>query len=86
MFICLLGFIENEAIMIPTHRGKNILMYNRYTYSQINNSNHWWCSSKASGCNARMRRYPNGQIEIVHAQHTHQPPRYMYHSGQYIKI
>ncbi|CAG9579963.1 unnamed protein product [Danaus chrysippus] len=43
--------------MIPTRSGKKyLLMLDGYTYSQINYSNHWFCSSKAQGCSARIRR------------------------------
>ncbi|CAH2085690.1 unnamed protein product [Euphydryas editha] len=52
--------IDNEAILIPTRSGKkHLLMLHGYTYSQINYSAHWFCSSKAQGCTARVRYTPD---------------------------
>ncbi|CAG9787356.1 unnamed protein product [Diatraea saccharalis] len=48
---------QSEGIMIPTKSGKKcLLMLDSYTYSQINYSANWCCSSKRQGCTARLRR------------------------------
>lgn len=85
MLICLIS--EDEAIMIPTRSGKKfLLMINGYTYSQINYSAHWLCSSKALGCPARIKKATNGEIVKVNTKHTHPPPKYIVQNGNYFKI
>ncbi|XP_041968344.1 uncharacterized protein LOC121725426 [Aricia agestis] len=77
----------SEAIMIPTKSGKKfLLMLDGYTYSQINYSPHWFCSSKMAGCGARVRRVSDGQVMRVNTNHTHPPPKYVVKNGMYIKI
>ncbi|XP_063548038.1 uncharacterized protein LOC134755416 [Cydia strobilella] len=63
--------------MIPTRSGnKCLLMLEGYTYSQINETPHWCCSSKWRGCKARLRR--NGDVVLrIHTEHTHPPPKYV---------
>ncbi|KAI8421065.1 hypothetical protein MSG28_008188 [Choristoneura fumiferana] len=56
-----------------------------YTYSQINNTTHWLCSSKMQGCKARLRR-SGDDIFRINTQHTHPPPRYICKNGAYIKV
>ncbi|XP_063827612.1 protein tramtrack, beta isoform-like isoform X21 [Ostrinia nubilalis] len=73
-------------IMIPTRSGKkHLLMLDGYTYSQINYSVRWICSSTAQGCPAKLR-YEEGFIKRVCTDHNHPPPVYVYKDGQYIKI
>lgn len=75
-------------MMIPTKKGKHLLMLNGYTFSQINNSKHWVCSSKFKhGCNVRLRKLPNcDYIEKFDGNHNHQPPSYVFTQGVYVKI
>ncbi|KPI99415.1 hypothetical protein RR46_03780 [Papilio xuthus] len=73
--------------MIPTRSGKKFLvMINGYTYSQINYSAHWLCSSKALGCTARVKKSANGEIFKVNTEHNHPPPKYVLQNGIYFKI
>ncbi|CAH2040313.1 unnamed protein product, partial [Iphiclides podalirius] len=77
----------DEVIMIPTRSGKKfLLMLDGYTYSQVHYSTHWLCSSKATGCTARVRRLPEGPVLRVNTQHTHPPPNYIFKDGSYYKI
>ncbi|XP_045535278.1 protein tramtrack, beta isoform isoform X27 [Papilio machaon] len=77
----------DEAIMIPTRSGKKfLLMINGYTYSQINYSAHWLCSSKALGCPARVKKSAKGDIFKVNTVHTHPPPKYICQNGNYFKV
>ncbi|XP_073952599.1 uncharacterized protein isoform X8 [Choristoneura fumiferana] len=78
--------LELEVILIPTRTGKKfLLMLDGYTYSQINNTTHWLCSSKMQGCKARLRR-SGDDIFRINTQHTHPPPRYICKNGAYIKV
>ncbi|CAH2040312.1 unnamed protein product, partial [Iphiclides podalirius] len=73
--------------MIPTRSGKKfLLMIDGYTYSQINYSAHWLCSSKAQGCTARVRRTPDGKILQVNTTHIHPPPKYVFRDGTFFKF
>ncbi|XP_060802334.1 uncharacterized protein LOC132902210 [Amyelois transitella] len=84
--VCHDGKKENVK-MIPTRSGKKfLLMLDSFTYSQINYSVRWVCSSKAQGCEARLRYYPSGEIVRVNTQHNHPPPKYICRNGVYIKL
>ncbi|CAG4945871.1 unnamed protein product [Colias eurytheme] len=54
--------VDKDIVMIPTRRGRNIIMYKKYTFSQINDSMHWYCSSKVTGCKARIQVAPDVQF------------------------
>ncbi|GBP31463.1 hypothetical protein EVAR_17953_1 [Eumeta japonica] len=75
-----------DVIMIPTRGNKHLMMLKGFTYSQANYSAYWYCSSKKKGCAASVRSLPSGEIIRVNSEHTHPPPRYVRHAGQYIKI
>ncbi|XP_052748464.1 protein tramtrack, beta isoform isoform X18 [Galleria mellonella] len=78
---------ESEIKLIPTRSGKKFLiMLDGYTYSQINYSILWLCSSKGQGCNARFRRGKDGNIIRVNTVHNHPPPKYVFQNGNYYKI
>lgn len=82
------NFSDNQGILIPTRSGKKfLLMLDEHTYSQVNYSTYWVCSStKSFNCKARVRRTEDGAIHRVEKNHTHPPPKYIYKNGQYIKI
>lgn len=73
------------VFIIPTKRGKNLLMIDGYTYSQINHSVRWVCSStKARQCGARLRYEKDGTIIFVQTEHNHPPKLLLNHSlGEY---
>ncbi|CAK1579141.1 unnamed protein product [Parnassius mnemosyne] len=73
--------------MIPTRRGKYLLMLNRYTFSQMKQTNNFYCSKKDAGCKARVKLSTNGLIQQAFTGHTHPPPKYMVTSdGIYVKL
>lgn len=75
-----------QPILIPTRSGrKHLLMVDQFTYSQINYSPRWVCSSKAQGCPAKLR-YEDGQVHRILTEHNHPPPRYIFKNGMYIKL
>ncbi|XP_052740026.1 protein tramtrack, beta isoform isoform X35 [Bicyclus anynana] len=81
------GDAQEDAIMIPTRSGKKFLMMlDGYTYSQINYTVYWKCSSTSLGCSARVRRTPNGEVIKVNTNHIHPRPKYVIKDGQYHKI
>ncbi|XP_050349131.1 protein tramtrack, beta isoform isoform X26 [Nymphalis io] len=79
---------DDEVVEIPTKSGKKfLLMVNGYTFSQVNYSVHWICSSKrAKNCNARIKRLEDGTIVHVEMIHTHSPPEYIVSNGRYVKF
>lgn len=74
--------------MIPTRRGKHLLMYKDFTFSQQNRSRNFYCSKKDEGCKAKIKLDDNGQIlPVSNTVHIHPPPLYIMSSqGNYIKI
>lgn len=74
--------------MIPTRSGKKfLLMLDEHTYSRVNYSTNWVCSStKAYNCKARVRRTEDGIIHRVENNHTHSPPKYVFQNGRYYKV
>lgn len=73
--------------LIPTNRGKFLLMLNGFTFSQMKQTNNYYCSKKDAGCKARVKLDPEGIIVQFSTEHTHPPPKYMLTpSGKYIKI
>lgn len=74
--------------MIPTKRGKFLLMYKGYTYSQQHWSANYYCSKKDSGCKAKIKLDSLGRIlPISQIEHMHPPPQYlMMPKGNYVKL
>ncbi|KOB66502.1 Modifier of mdg4, partial [Operophtera brumata] len=64
----------NEYHLIPTPKGKHLLMLNGYTYSA--NKGKYYCSSKASGCKARIKLDKEGNIKLIEGEHFHSQPKY----------
>lgn len=77
-----------EYQLIPTGRGKNLIMWKGYTYSDMHGT--YYCSSKgarAHNCTARIKLNENGVIIPVFAEHTHSPPNYLLTGdGKYVKV
>ncbi|CAH0399085.1 unnamed protein product [Chilo suppressalis] len=77
--------------MIPSRTGKkNLLMLDGYTFSQINYSSRWVCSSsRTHQCPARVRygidEQGRGKLTRVNTEHTHPPPKYVCRNGRYYK-
>lgn len=75
--------------IIPSTRGNGmLLMINGYTYWQMFKTANYYCSKKQSAikCNARVKLDLEGNIIFLDECHEHPPPKYMVHSGKYIKI
>ncbi|KAJ8718886.1 hypothetical protein PYW07_016442 [Mythimna separata] len=74
--------------MIPTKRGKHLLMYKGYTYSQQHRSLNYYCSKKDAGCKGRIKLDVYGRILPTSLPiHGHPPPKYMVMSkGEYVKL
>lgn len=72
--------------LIPTRRGKNLVMFRGYTYSAIQGI--YYCSSRTVlGCTARVKLTKTGSLIVVAAEHSHQPPKYVKTSeGAYVKL
>lgn len=83
-----LTFSDCGYEFIPTQRGKNLLMINGFTYSQMKLTNNYYCSKKQSGsCKARVKLDDNGKIVSADYTHTHSPPKYIKMSnGTYFKV
>uniref|UniRef100_A0A2H1WYP3 SFRICE_037038 n=1 Tax=Spodoptera frugiperda TaxID=7108 RepID=A0A2H1WYP3_SPOFR len=64
-------------VFIPTLKGKNLLMYKQYTFSQAHHSTSYYCSKKLSGCRAFVRLTKDGTIREESTTHNHKPPTYM---------
>ncbi|GBP73779.1 hypothetical protein EVAR_42951_1 [Eumeta japonica] len=63
-------------ILIPSKK-KKLLLYRGYTFSQLNDTKHWHCSSKqAKNCRARIRLGGKGEILLCDDRHTHAPPKF----------
>lgn len=75
----------NNYDFIPSSRGKQLLMYKGYTYSQSGESVIYYCSKKYSGCKARVKILYKELVD-TYSKHTHEPPRYAYVKGNYIKL
>ncbi|CAK1579142.1 unnamed protein product [Parnassius mnemosyne] len=68
--------VSNAAYkMIPTRRGKHLLIFGNYTFSQMNYTNNFYCSKKDSGCKARVKLSFDGSIQHAFTEHTHPPPK-----------
>jgi hypothetical protein len=65
--------------MIPSRRGKTLLLLlDGYTYSQKNKSLRWVCSqARSNSCRARVRIDEHRQVERVNTHHSHGPPEYI---------
>ncbi|CAH2267937.1 jg8399 [Pararge aegeria aegeria] len=67
-----------EFEFIPTRSGKHLLMLDGFTYSQMKQSNNYYCSKKDSGCKARVKLLSEGKISQQSVTiHAHPPPKYM---------
>ncbi|CAK1579138.1 unnamed protein product [Parnassius mnemosyne] len=78
-----------EYHLIPTRRakGKHLVMYKDYTFSQHLTSCYYYCSKKIYGCRARLKLGPSGNIVLTRLDHNHEPPKYVKTSkGEYIKL
>ncbi|XP_075153211.1 uncharacterized protein LOC142226845 isoform X2 [Haematobia irritans] len=73
---------NQELEFIPGQRGKNLLLYQNYTYSKNNSTGstiYWKCRTVRDGnaCNARVTTFlrPNGlyNICLTKPHHNHQP-------------
>ena len=74
--------------MIPTKKGKYLLMYQGFTFSQQHRSQNYYCSKKDSGCKARVKLDRDGRIlPTSQTIHCHPPPKYLVMAkGEYIKL
>lgn len=63
-------------------------MVDGYTYSQMRDTNNYYCSKKNAGCRARVKISGDSKLlNVSSAPHTHSKPNYMITSGgRYIKI
>ncbi|KOB77035.1 Modifier of mdg4 [Operophtera brumata] len=75
-----------QYLLIPTRKGKHLVMYRGYTYSETHGT--YYCSSKTSiGCTARIKLTKNGGIQIISEEHSHSPPNYIKTTnGNYIRV
>lgn len=73
--------------VIPTRKGKSLLMWRGYTYAQ-NYGLAYYCSQYSrTKCKARLKLDKSGNIESADGEHMHPPPKYIKSkNGQYIKI
>uniref|UniRef100_A0A2H1VPS2 SFRICE_011211 n=1 Tax=Spodoptera frugiperda TaxID=7108 RepID=A0A2H1VPS2_SPOFR len=87
-FILIAGSIEGQTYeMIPTNKGKFLIMFQGYTYSQARQTCNYYCSKKDMGCRARLKLDANGKIlPTSFTLHIHDPPKYMISRGEYIKL
>ncbi|CAH0399059.1 unnamed protein product [Chilo suppressalis] len=69
--------------MIPSKRGKHLLMIEGYTYSQMKDSRNYYCSKKDSGCRARVKLDEMGGIANAQTEHQHPPPKYLFTSQEF---
>ncbi|KOB67457.1 Modifier of mdg4 [Operophtera brumata] len=77
---------ENH-VMIPTRRGKYLLMWRGYTYSEITGK--YYCSAKQTlvKCKARLKLDAEGNIVSADGEHEHEPPKYVRRpNGAYVKV
>lgn len=80
-------FFFSEFELIPTRRGKHLLMWQKYTYYQCHKRTMYNCSKYGSGCKASLKRGLDGKLEYAIGDHTHPPPVYVKTAdGEYIKI
>lgn len=76
-----------EYEWIPTPKGKNLLLLNKFTYSQQHSTNTYYCSRRLAGCRATVKLDKLGNVFKVSGEHLHEPPRYMKTaSGSYFKV
>lgn len=63
-------------------------MVDGYTYSQMRDTNNYYCSKKNAGCKARVKVSRDGRlISDSAAGHIHPPPNYtVTSSGTFVKI
>lgn len=63
-------------------------MVNGYTYSQMKDSDNYYCSKKNTGCKARVKFNNTGKLlSNCILQHVHPPPNYVITAGgRYIKL
>lgn len=73
---------NRDLVFIPGQRGKNLLLYQNYTYSKNNGTGstiYWKCRTIQNGkpCNARITTFlrPNGlyNVCLTKPEHTHPP-------------
>ena len=73
---------NRDLVFIPGQRGKNLLLYQNYTYSKNNgtgNTTYWKCRIIKNGkpCNARITTFlrPNGlyNVCLTKPEHIHPP-------------
>ncbi|XP_028026106.1 uncharacterized protein LOC114239887 [Bombyx mandarina] len=83
----LIGHLLNY-VMLPTSRGKQLLMFHGYTYSMNNRgSGLFYCSKKAINCKASVKLDANGKIVRAYEQHNHSPPKYVVTAkGEFLKV
>ncbi|XP_052748512.1 uncharacterized protein LOC116412631 [Galleria mellonella] len=72
---------------IPTLKGNNLIMLNKFTYSKDSKSRNYYCSKKLMGCRARIKLLEDGKIVVYDDKHSHDPPNYVVtSSGKYVKF
>lgn len=76
---------------IPSRCGGTLLLHNKYSYNKkkytlSNGRIRWECSSLSTiGCKAYIHTEGSTVVKMIHS-HNHQPPKYMYVNGTYVKI
>lgn len=75
--------------LIPSGKGRHLIMLKKYTFSQTTKSSRYWsCSKKARlQCTARFKLDEGHNIISYHLEHNHEPPSlYRTSDGRYIKL
>lgn len=72
--------------LIPTKRGRNLIMYKGYTFSW--NTGKYWCSSRQSyNCKSWLKLDRNMRISLKKIEHRHKKPNYLKtNKGTYVKL
>ncbi|KOB77036.1 Modifier of mdg4 [Operophtera brumata] len=72
--------------LIPTGKGKHLVLWRKYTFSESNGI--YYCSSKwKHKCSARIKLTKGKKILPIDLLHSHEPPNYhLTADGVYVKV
>lgn len=80
------NFSDNFYELIPSRRGKDLILFRGFTFSRRGNNLHWYCSKKdRGGCGAKLRLDHCNKIKFMSVQHNHpQPIIHITAEGEYL--
>lgn len=73
--------------IVKSQRGKDLIMFNDYTYANIGQSNTWVCSTRHPACKARLKLNKDRYIVEISNSHLHPPKKaFVTYDGTIVRL